>query len=244
MIELKNISKNYLIQGQAHRAIDGLSLTIQTGDFYGIVGESGAGKSTLLRFINLLEVPSQGQVLIDGEDIVTFPPAALRQKRKSMSMVFQHFNLLNNKTVRNNITLPLDLFAYQSPLSAEDVLDFVGLADKANAYPHQLSGGQKQRIGIARALITKPKILLCDEPTSALDASRKDEIAYLLHRAHQEFKMTIVLVTHELDLVQQLCQRVAILEQGKLVKTFTHQPHLAAKAHHSYSQRVLEVLGQ
>lgn len=242
MIELIDVSKHYQTKQGLVKAIDQLSLKIHPQEVFGIVGESGAGKSTLLRFINLLEKPSQGKVIVDGIQIQGLTENQLRLQRKSIGMIFQHFNLLNNRTVEDNILLPLRMHSYTEALDIERVLNFVGLEKQRFQYPSELSGGQKQRVGIARALIMKPKILLCDEPTSALDATMKTEIINLLYKAHQAFDMTIILVTHELDVVQQLCHRVAIIDQGRLVNIIENQPVLNPQDQLSYPERVLEVL--
>lgn len=243
IIELLEVGKHFKTKTNVVEAINNVSLTIESGDIFGVIGESGAGKSTLLRFINGLEVPDSGKVIIDGLNVHSLSHKELRHVRQSISMIFQQFNLLQNKTVAENVSLPLKLHYYDSHLSVEDVLEFVGLADKANAYPSQLSGGQKQRVGIARALITRPAILLCDEPTSALDATMTDEIVALLQKAHQALNMTIVLVSHELDVVRQLCDHVAILEAGKLVNLIRVKPSVKGlNKVSSYHQRVLEVL--
>lgn len=244
MIELKHVSKKYEGFSGTFHAVDDVSLTIQKQEIFGVIGESGAGKSTLLRFINALEAVDQGEVFVDGLNIAKLSKRQLRQHRKHISMVFQQFNLLNNKTVRENVLLPLELHHYKEHLNVNDVLEFVGLADKANHYPSQLSGGQKQRVGIARALITKPSILLCDEPTSALDATMTDEIVAVLKRAHQKFGMTIVIVTHELEVIQNLCHRAAILEAGKLMDLLNIEQTNQVKARRTYHERVLEVLAK
>ncbi|MGF3066478.1 methionine ABC transporter ATP-binding protein [Facklamia sp. P12945] len=242
MIELFDVAKHYYLNNKQVKAVDGVSLTIQNKEIFGLVGESGAGKSTLLRFINLLEKPDKGKVLIDGQDLLQLSKEELRLHRKSVGMIFQHFNLLNNKTVGENITLPLKLFKYSNALSLDSVLDFVGLADKKDQYPGQLSGGQKQRVGIARALITKPKILLCDEPTSALDVMRTNEIVQILKAAHQQFDMTIIVVTHELGFVRQLCDRVAIMEKGGLIDIVDNLTDRDQELVGSYYDKVKEVL--
>lgn len=242
MIELLNVSKAFTGKQGVVQAVDALSLQIPKGEIYGIVGESGAGKSTVLRFINLLERPDQGDILIDGVNLCELSQPKLRLTRKSIGMIFQHFNLLSNKTVAENITLPLQLHQYEDYMELNDILEFVGLSDKRNHYPSQLSGGQKQRVGIARALITKPDILLCDEPTSALDVTITDGIVSLLKRAHESLGMTIVVVTHELSVVQQLCHRVAVLEEGQLRGVFEHQPALSETHGQPFYQRVAEVI--
>ncbi|MCR8969874.1 methionine ABC transporter ATP-binding protein [Facklamia sp. 7083-14-GEN3] len=242
MIELIDVAKHYYLNNKQVKAVDEVSLTIQDKEIFGLVGESGAGKSTLLRFINLLEKPDNGKLLIDGQDLLQLSKQELRLHRKSVGMIFQHFNLLNNKTVGENITLPLKLFNYSDALPLDSVLDFVGLADKKNQYPSQLSGGQKQRVGIARALITKPKILLCDEPTSALDVMRTNEIVQILKEAHQQFDMTIIVVTHELAFVRQLCDRVAIMEEGRIIDVVDNLTDRDQGQAGSYYDKVKEVL--
>lgn len=184
MIEFKQVAKEFMNSGNRIQALDQVTLTIQDQEIFGLVGESGAGKSTLLRFINALERPTSGQVVVDDVSVNELSAKELRTFRKDISMVFQQFNLLNNKTVAENVALPLSLHKYDNPLTVDEVLGFVGLADKGNHYPSQLSGGQKQRVGIARALITRPKFLLADEPTSALDTRTTGEIVKVLKAAY------------------------------------------------------------
>lgn len=243
LIELSHVSKNYQGQDGPFKAVDSITLSINENEIFGIIGESGAGKSTLLRFINALERPDEGHVKVDGVLVQDLSSAALRTFRKEIGMVFQQFNLLNNKTVAENIRLPLELHRYTETLSVEEVLEFVGLSDKRDHYPSQLSGGQKQRVGIARALITRPRILLCDEPTSALDANMRDEIVSVLAKAHQQFGTTIVIVTHELEVIKSLCHRAAVLDLGKLVDVIDVARSQEIQAIKTYHQRVLEVLG-
>lgn len=223
-------------------AVDNISLSIKDQEIFGVVGESGAGKSTLVRFINALERPDSGQVLVDNVDVMSLSKEELQYFRKDIGMIFQQFNLLNNKTVAENVHLALEIHPYDDPLSVDEVLSFVGLSDKKDHYPSQLSGGQKQRVGIARALVTRPKILLCDEPTSALDATMTDEIVAVLKRAHSKFNMTIVIVTHELDVIKAMCHRTAILENGKLVDVLDIKESDYIPEAKSYHDRVLEVL--
>lgn len=217
VIEFKNVSKNFASKDGPLRAIDEISLSIKKNEIFGIIGESGAGKSTLLRFINALDSPSEGMVEVNGINVKTLNNRDLRLFKKQIGMIFQQFNLLGNKTVEENILLPLELHKYDDALDINQILKFVGLDDKRNSYPSELSGGQKQRVGIARGLITRPKILLCDEPTSALDEITKREIVDLLKRVSETFDITILIVTHELDVVKDLCDRVAILDDGRLV---------------------------
>lgn len=225
-------------------ALNDVTLTVQDREIFGLIGESGAGKSTLLRFINVLEQPTSGEVTVNGTAVKDLKAGRLRNFQKDIGMIFQQFNLLNNKTVEENIRLPLELHKYDHPLSVDEVLRFVGLEDKRRAYPGQLSGGQKQRVGIARALITRPKILLCDEPTSALDARTTEEIVRVLKRAHETFEMTVVIVTHELDVIKQVCDRVAVLEKGAVIDLISidHSEYDIETPVKSYHERVLEVL--
>ncbi|WP_027108329.1 methionine ABC transporter ATP-binding protein [Lacticigenium naphthae] len=242
MITLDQVSKSFQNNSGEFKAIDAVTFTIQDHERFGIIGESGAGKSTLLRFINALETPDEGAVMVDGKNIHQLNKSALRLYQKQVAMIFQEFNLLNNKTVEENIRLPLELHAYPETIPMETVLDFVGLRDKRGQYPKDLSGGQKQRVGIARALITRPKILLCDEPTSALDLGTTKEIVDVLKKAHDTFGMTIVLVTHELEVIKELCTRAAILENGMLTDVIKIEPPKNKKSYSSYRKRALEVL--
>lgn len=218
MIELRGIQKSYASQ----LALDNVNLFIQEGEIFGIIGKSGAGKSTLLRCMNLLEVPDAGGVVIDGVDITQLKPAPLRDARHKMAMIFQQFNLLSAKTVYDNIALPMRLQGScekEIQTRIHELLPLVELDNKAHAYPAQLSGGQKQRVAIARALSTSPKILLCDEATSALDPETTDAILELLKKIHALYGITIVLITHEMDVVKRICHRLAIMEAGKIIET-------------------------
>lgn len=242
LINMDSVTKTYDGKNGLFNAVDDVSLKIKENEIFGLIGESGAGKSTLLRFINALESPSQGRVAVDDIDVFTLSGKQLRQHQKGIGMIFQHFNLLNNKSVRENVHLPLELHKYENPLTVEEVLQFVGLPDKADNYPSQLSGGEKQRVGIARALITRPKILLCDEPTSALDESTTEEIVDVLKRAHTAFDMTILVVTHELNVIKSMCQRCAVLEKGQLIDVIDIVPETHKQSYKSYHARVLKVL--
>lgn len=237
-----NTTKRFEGKSGSFLAVDNISLSIKDQEVFGVVGESGAGKSTLVRFINALERPDSGQVLVDNVEVMSLSKGELQYFRKDIGMIFQQFNLLNNKTVAENVHLALEIHPYDDPLSVDEVLSFVGLSDKKDHYPSQLSGGQKQRVGIARALVTRPKILLCDEPTSALDAKMTDEIVSVLKRAHAKFNMTIVIVTHELDVIKAMCHRTAILEHGKLVDVLDIKESDYIPEAKSYHDRVLEVL--
>ncbi|WP_130870460.1 methionine ABC transporter ATP-binding protein [Intestinimonas massiliensis (ex Afouda et al. 2020)] len=224
MIELRQVSKTFPTADGDFQALNNVSLTIQDGDIFGIVGMSGAGKSTLVRCINLLERPTSGQVLMDGEDLMTFSPARLRQARRSIAMIFQQFNLLMQRTCLKNICFPMEIAgvpAAEAKKRALEYLDIVGLPDKANAYPAQLSGGQKQRIAIARALASNPKVLLCDEATSALDPTTTRSILKLIQDINKRMGITAVIITHEMAVVEAICTHVAILEHGNMVETGT-----------------------
>ena len=224
MIELKHISKVFPTGDGDLHALEDVSLTINDGDIFGIVGMSGAGKSTLVRCINLLERPTSGEVLVDGEDLMTLSPAQLRQKRRSISMIFQQFNLLMQRTCLKNICFPMEIAgvpAAEAKKRAMEYLDIVGLPDKANAYPAQLSGGQKQRVAIARALASDPKVLLCDEATSALDPKTTRDILRLIKDINQRLGITVVVITHEMAVVEAICTHVAVLEHGVLQETGT-----------------------
>jgi len=222
MIEFVNVHKDFLVNGKPVTALREVSLKIPDGDIFGVIGFSGAGKSTLLRMVNALEKPDHGHVLLDGKAVDELSSKELRQVRKKIGMVFQQFNLLESKTVRENIAIPLRLAhdRTQEEIDArlKRLLEFVELTDKADAYPWQLSGGQKQRVGIARALATQPSILLCDEATSALDPETTDSILKLLARINQELGITILFVTHQVQVIQKLCRHVAVMENGRVIE--------------------------
>lgn len=221
MIEFENVSKTFLAKEAKVEALKNVNLKIEDGDIYGIIGFSGAGKSTLIRTINALEKPTTGRVLIDGEDVSQFSPAQLRAKRKNIGMIFQQFNLLETKTVYDNVALPLKLNNVpkdQIRKKVTEILEFVDLSDKSRTYPSKLSGGQKQRVGIARALATEPSILLSDEATSALDPKTTASILKLLKKINQELHITIVLITHEMNVIQSICNHVAVMEKGEIVE--------------------------
>ena len=236
MIELKHINKSY----DGHiTALDDINLTINDGEIFGIIGQSGAGKSTLIRCINMLEPPTSGEVLINGQDMTKLSKKELREKRKHIGMIFQHFNLLSNRTVFQNVAFPLELAnvpkaEQEKKISA--ILDLVGLTEYRNKYPAQLSGGQKQRVGIARALTNDPKVLLSDEATSALDPETTVATLALLKRINKELGLTIVMITHEMQVVKQICERVVVMnygkivEQGKVVDIFMSPQHETTKA--------------
>lgn len=221
IISFENLSKRYEKKGQTFVALDNVTFKVNKGDVYGLIGFSGAGKSTLLRMVNALETPTEGKVFVKGVDLTSLKESKLREVRKDIGMIFQEFNLLETKTVFDNIAIPLVL-RHESKQKiksrVEELLKFVGLEDKSKALPGELSGGQKQRVGIARALATEPEILLCDEATSALDPDTTESILNLLARVNKELNVTILFVTHTIRVVQKLCNKVAILEHGKLVE--------------------------
>jgi len=224
MIQLTDIRKTYTVGKKQVEALKGVSLNVKKGEIFGVIGFSGAGKSTLLRTINLLEKPSSGSVVVNGQDMLSLSEKELRQARKKIGIIFQHFNLLSSYNVFDNVAeilrmnkVPKD----EIKRKVEDLLRLVGLADKAYHYPSQLSGGQKQRVGIARALATDPEILLCDEATSALDPQTTDSILELLLDINRKFNLTIVLITHEMQVIKKICDRVAIMENGVIIEEGT-----------------------
>ncbi|MCI7613681.1 MAG: methionine ABC transporter ATP-binding protein [Selenomonadaceae bacterium] len=221
MIDLSHIEKVYDSPSGPVRAIKDISLHINRGEIYGIIGLSGAGKSTLVRCINLLERPTSGKVTVDGQDITAMSESQLRQARKSIGMIFQHFNLLSSATVYENVAFPLRLVntpKEKIDKKVTELLELVGLADKANQYPSQLSGGQKQRVGIARALASEPKILLCDEATSALDPQTTKAILQLIRDINAKLKLTVVVITHEMQVIKDICDKVAVIDKGVIAE--------------------------
>ena len=219
MIHLEAICKSFGPPGKANWVLRDINLQIQAGEIFGILGPSGAGKSTLLRTINLLAEPDDGKVLIDGINLFCVSPKKLREMRAQIGMIFQHFNLLSSLTVAQNIALPLKFtLRPQAKRTVEAMLALTGLTEFKDAYPHQLSGGQKQRVAIARALVTQPKILLCDEATSALDPESTKQILTLLRDINESFNITVVMVSHELEVVKNICHRVALLKSGAIIE--------------------------
>ena len=221
MIELRHISKDFGTGEHAVHAVQDVSLTVETGEIFGIIGFSGAGKSTLVRCINLLERPTSGEVLLDGQELTALPPKQLRQARKKIGMIFQHFNLMPTRTVAGNVAYPLrgsGLSREQIAAKVQSLLELVGIGDKADAFPSQLSGGQKQRVAIARALANDPSVLLCDEATSALDPQTTKAILHLLRDLNAKLGLTIVLITHEMAVVREICHRVAVMEHGRVAE--------------------------
>ena len=221
MIEIKHLSKTFQMKDGAVNALKDINLTIPDGSIYGIIGMSGAGKSTLVRCINLLERPTEGSVVIDGVEMEKLTPAQLRQRRREITMIFQQFNLLMQRSCLKNICFPMELAGVpkeKATARARELLELVGLPDKADAYPAQLSGGQKQRIAIARALATNPKVLLCDEATSALDPNTTHAILQLIQKINREMGITVVIITHQMSVVEDVCSHVAILDNGTVVE--------------------------
>ncbi len=238
MIEIRNLSKTFKTADGSLDALKDVSLTINDGDIYGVIGMSGAGKSTLVRCINMLERPTEGQILIDGVDMGSLSSRQLRDARRNITMIFQGFNLLMQRNCLKNICFPLELEGMRkedAKKRALELLDTVGLPDKAKAYPAQLSGGQQQRIAIARALATNPKVLLCDEATSALDPNTTHSILNLIRDINKKLGITVIIITHQMSVVEETCNRVAILdngtvvEQGEVSAVFAHPQSAAAK---------------
>jgi len=224
MIQIENLSKTYISRHGQHKALEDASLTIPRGAVYGIIGLSGAGKSTLVRCLNLLEQPTGGRILIAGQDLTKLSGAALRQARRKIGMIFQHFNLLQSRTVAENIAFPLEIAGLpKAEIAArvKELLPLVGLTEKAGSYPEELSGGQKQRVGIARALALRPDVLLCDEATSALDPQTTVAILNLLREINQTLGLTIVIITHEMKVIKEICTHVAVLHQSKIIESAT-----------------------
>lgn len=266
-IEFRGVSKTYPARRRAGtvHALQGIDLEIAAGEVFGVVGESGSGKSTLLRLVNRLETPTQGRVLVDGTDLATLSAAATRARRRRIGMVFQQFNLLANQTVYANAAMPLRLArrgseangrrrdaAPQAPGAASreaerarvmELLDFVRMSSHADKHPSQLSGGERQRVAIARALVTEPDVLLCDEPTSALDGHHTEDVMGILSRVREELGTTILLVSHELDVIKGLCDRAAVLEGGRLTALVDVSPPDAREAFDSYAERAQRFLG-
>ena len=224
MIQLSHIEKTYDSPSGPVKALKGIDLTIERGEIFGIIGLSGAGKSTLIRCINMLERPTAGKVIVDGQDITARSEKELRKARKNIGMIFQHFNLLSSATVYDNIAFPLRLSHTPEEEIKKKVLpllDLVGLADKAHQYPSQLSGGQKQRVGIARALASEPKVLLCDEATSALDPQTTRSILELIQDINRKLSLTVVVITHEMQVIKDICDKVAVIENGVIAEQGT-----------------------
>ncbi len=259
MIKLKNISKIFDISGKKLTALDNVSLEIPKGQICGVIGASGAGKSTLIRCVNLLEKPTSGSVIIDGKELTELSEAQLIQERRNIGMIFQHFNLLSSRTVFGNIALPLELEKKPQEHIQQKVnalLELVDLNDKRDVYPANLSGGQKQRVAIARALASDPKVLLCDEATSALDPATTQSILKLLKEINRTLGITILLITHEMDVVKRICDQVAVIDKGQLIeqgsvseifsnpKTSLAQEFIRSTFHISLPDEYMEKLSQ
>nr|MBH9370610.1 methionine ABC transporter ATP-binding protein [Pseudomonas aeruginosa] len=250
MIEFHDVHKTYRVAGREIPALQPTRLNIQAGQIFGLIGHSGAGKSTLLRLINRLEEPSGGRILVEGEDVPALDAEGLRRFRQRVGMIFQHFNLLSSKTVADNIAMPLRLAGGFSRAEVDarvsELRARVGLSDHARKYPAQLSGGQKQRVGIARALACRPSILLCDEATSALDPQTTASVLQLLAEINRELKLTIVLITHEMDVIRRVCDQVAVMdggaivEQGDVADVFLHPQHPTTRRFVFEAERVDE----
>ena len=221
MIELKNICKTFDTREGSHHALRDVTLTVADGDIFGITGQSGAGKSTLVRCINLLERPTSGRVVIDGADVTDYEGKQLRDLRSSIGMIFQNFSLFQQRTVLRNVTFPLELRRTDKDKAvarARELLGVVGLSGKEGSYPRELSGGQQQRVAIARALASSPKVMLCDEATSALDTRTTHAILELLREINENLGVTVVLITHSLTVAEQICNRIAVIDEGVLVE--------------------------
>jgi len=247
MIQLKHITKRYAGSSGPVDALGGIDLAIEPGEIFGIIGRSGAGKSTLIRCINLLERPTSGQVVVAGRDLTELSDADLRAARREIGMIFQHFNLLSSRTVFDNVALPLELAGVsRAEIEARvaPLLDLVGLSEQRERYPAQLSGGQKQRVGIARALASQPKVLLCDEATSALDPETTRAILALLKDINRRLGLTVVVITHEMQVIKDLCDRVAVLDGGVVVEQGAVFDVFTAPAHPTTRAMISDVIGQ
>jgi D-methionine transport system ATP-binding protein len=235
VIELRNIGKNYYVKERSIPALRGINLSIKAGEIFGVIGHSGAGKSTLIRLINLLERPTEGSINVEDFDLLKLSAPDLRKFRQRVGMIFQHFNLLGSKTVAENIAFPLKIIGQLSSIEiykrVDEMLELVELSIHKHKYPKQLSGGEKQRVGIARALASRPHVLLCDEATSALDPQTTRSILQLLRQINEKLKLTIVLITHEMDVIRTICDRVAVIDKGEIVEcgpvleVFLHPKH-------------------
>ncbi len=253
IIQVKNLSKEFKSKENTTEALKNVSLTIQKGEICGIIGMSGAGKSTFVRCLNFLEKPTNGTVIVDGKDLSNLSDRELRETRREIAMIFQHFNLLMQRNVIDNICFPLEVAGVRKKDArkrAEELLKIVGLEDKANAFPAQLSGGQKQRVAIARALSNNPKILLCDEATSALDPQTTKSILALLKEININYGITIAIITHEMSVVQEICSHVAILddgflvENGKVMDIFSAPKSKEAKKLFLNNEKIMEMKGK
>ena len=221
MIEINGLVKKYITGQGILTALDNVDISVKEGEIFGVIGPSGAGKSTLIRTLNLLEKPDQGKIVINSRDLTKLSKKQLRDSRKKIGMIFQHFNLLSSRTVRGNVSFPLEIAGIpkeERKKKVERLIELVGLSDRADHYPSELSGGQKQRIGIARALTNDPEVLLSDEVTSSLDPESTESVLDLLRKIREELNLTIILITHEMDVIKQVCDRVAVMEKGKVIE--------------------------
>ena len=244
IISLRGVSKVFPGRRAAVTAVDDVDLDVYEGEIFGVIGYSGAGKSTLVRLVNALELPSSGSVTVAGKELTAIPERDRRLARRNIGMIFQQFNLFRSRTIAGNVAYPLKVAGVpkaERDRRVAELLDFVGLLERAHAYPEQLSGGQKQRVGIARALATDPDILLCDEATSALDPETTRSVLTLLRDLNRDLGLTIVLITHEMDVVRYVCDRVAVLERGQVVETGT-VTDIFANAAHPATRRMLAAL--
>ncbi len=240
MIELINVTKSY----EGTQAVKNIHLTIEPGEIIGIVGKSGSGKSTLLRLLNLMEEPSSGEILIDGVAVQKLNKKEKRQQKQKMGMIFQNHNLLDNLKVYENVSLPLKLQKKKNREKIDYLLNFVGMAHKDAVYLVKLSGGEKQRVSIARALTRDPEILLCDEATSSLDEENTESVIRLLHKVHEEFQPTIFFVSHELETVKSLCQRILVMENGELIGELRNHPQRYTEENLTYFEKIKRSLAQ
>lgn len=221
MIEINGLVKKYTTAQGILTALNGVDISVKEGEIYGVIGPSGAGKSTLIRTLNLLEKPDEGSININGKDLTRLSKRDLRTSRKKIGMIFQHFNLLSSRTVRGNVSFPLEIAGVprnEREKKVDRLIELVGLSDRADHYPSELSGGQKQRVGIARALTNDPELLLSDEATSSLDPESTESVLSLLKKIRQELNLTIILITHEMDVIKQICDRVAVMEKGEIIE--------------------------
>lgn len=244
MIELRNISKTYSKKEHQLTALKKVSFSVGSGETLGIVGESGSGKSTLLRILQLMEQPTAGDILFDKVSVSNWKESDVRKQKQKMSMLFQNFNLLNNMTVLENVILPLKLQGNMDQKKALDLLEFVGLSSKSKEYPAELSGGQKQRVALARALMTDPEVLLLDEATSALDDQTTTDILLLLEKVKKDYQPTIIFVSHDLGVIKKVCERVIVMNNGKIETDFTVRKEPIEEKAESYYEKAVRVLSE
>lgn len=240
MYTLEHVSKIY----DNTTALQDISFSVKQGEIVGIVGKSGSGKSTLLRLLNLLETPTEGRLLLDDRDVTKLHKKEIQEQKQKIGMVFQQYNLLSNLTVWENVMLPLKLLKTKNSERVQELLNFVGMAHKAESYPAQLSGGEKQRVALARALTRNPDVLLCDEATSSLDEENTEDVIRLLQRIHQEFPVTIFFVSHELDTVKKLCERVLVMEDSRLLGSLKNEISYSDKTDTPYFEKVQRRLAE